>query len=90
MSLKPSNPSQHTISSTEQTAYAKLFALADSSKQGIITPPIAVAFLSKSKLPQETLGKVDFYILYFLKDRYGLWQTLKDVVSLLNSPFTKH
>lgn len=42
----------------EISTYSKLFQIADTSKEGIIPPNVAVEILSKSKLPQETLGKI--------------------------------
>ncbi len=47
-----------SLSSNEAAVYAKLFQLADVSGKGAVSPSEAVTFLSKSKLPQEILGKV--------------------------------
>ena len=46
------------ISAVESAAYSKLLKLADTQGSNVVTPQVAVAFLSKSKLPQETLGKI--------------------------------
>ena len=46
------------LSPAESTAYAKLFKIADVAATGLILPAAAVAFLSKSRLPKNTLGLV--------------------------------
>eukprot|EP00842_Homolaphlyctis_polyrhiza_P004921 jgi/Hompol1/542/HPOL_001628-RA len=46
------------LDANEVAAYAKLFKLADAADLGVIQPPAAVSFLSKSRLPQETLGQI--------------------------------
>ncbi|TPX33310.1 hypothetical protein SmJEL517_g03714 [Synchytrium microbalum] len=42
----------------EQTAYEKLFRIADAENKNVITPQTAYEFLSKSKLPQTTLSEI--------------------------------
>ncbi|KAJ8331267.1 hypothetical protein O5D80_000821 [Batrachochytrium dendrobatidis] len=46
------------LSPAESTAYAKLFKIADVAATGLILPAAAVAFLSKSRLPKNTLGLI--------------------------------
>lgn len=58
-------PTGVSLSSNETTVYAKLFQLADITGKGAVSPSEAVTFLSKSKLPQEVLGKVGIAVVEY-------------------------
>ena len=47
------------LSPAELTVYQNYLALCNPTGTGIVTPQMAVTFLSKSSLPQETLSKVE-------------------------------
>ena len=52
------DPTNILLTPQEITTYSKIFQIADTTREGIITPNVAVDILSKSKLPQDTLGKI--------------------------------
>lgn len=57
-SIPTSISTMATFSPQEQQAFKYLFDLADTEQLGVLTGDKAVGFLSKSKLPIETLGEV--------------------------------
>ncbi|KAJ3130149.1 hypothetical protein HK100_008208 [Physocladia obscura] len=54
-------PQQHkglSLSPEEAAVYARYFSIADAGRTGVISAENAVAFLSKSRLPQSVLGEI--------------------------------
>ncbi|KAJ3035576.1 hypothetical protein HDV00_003638 [Rhizophlyctis rosea] len=46
------------LTDAETKAFTQLFKVADTEGKGLVTPQIAVALMSKSKLPQSTLSEI--------------------------------
>ena len=55
--LIPTNTDLH-FTPEETKAFSQLFKVADTEGKGIVTPQVAVALMSKSKLPQTLLSEV--------------------------------